>query len=95
MHFEFAIFFDDDFHNRSQFDHSSAIIVDEESEWEIERLLTKKQSDRSSQYLVRWKGYGSEHDRWYSARQLANAKNLIQNYEKHLAAIQSALSILS
>ena len=93
-HLEPAIFPNDDPYSRPRPDHPPAIIVDGESEWEIERLLAKRQSGRSSQYLVRWKGYGPEHDRWYSARQLANAKDLIQNYERHLAAVQSASSIL-
>ena len=93
-HFESAIPPNDDPYSRPRPDHPPAIIVDGESEWEIERLLAKRQSGRSSQYLVRWKGYGPEHDRWYSARQLANAKDLIQDYERHLAAVQSARSIL-
>ena len=54
-HFEFTISFNDDFYSKPRFDHLFAIIVDEESKWEIERLLAKKQSGRSSQYLVRWK----------------------------------------
>ena len=64
-HFEFETLFNDDFYSKPRPDHPSAIIVDEKSEWEIKRLLAKKQSGRSSQYLVKWKDYGSEHDRWY------------------------------
>ena len=86
-HFEFAIFFNDDFYSRSRSDHLSAIIVDEESEWEIKRLLTKKQSGRSSQYLIKWKNYEFEHNHWYFAKQLTNVKNFIQNYKKHLTIV--------
>ena len=52
-HFEFTIFFNDDFYNRPRSDHFFAIIVNEESEWEIKRLLTKKQSGRNNWYLIK------------------------------------------
>jgi chromodomain-containing protein len=59
--------------------------VEGEEEFEIERLLRKRTIRRGRgsqiQYLVRWKGYGPEHDQWYSEKDLGNAVELIREYE--------------
>ena len=53
--------------------------------FEIERLLNKRIIKRGrkgiTQYLVRWRGYGLEHDQWYNVADLDNAKKLIDDYE--------------
>lgn len=59
--------------------------------WELERTLNKRTVKKgrglSIQYLVRWKGYGPEYDRWYSLKDLTNAKELIEDYEKELNSL--------
>lgn len=56
--------------------------------YEIERLLNrrtvKKGRGRATEYLVRWKGYGPEWDRWYNIKDLDNAAELVQQYEQGL-----------
>jgi hypothetical protein len=57
--------------------------------YEIERLLNKRTVRRgtgySTEYLVRWLGYGPEWDRWYNVKDHGNAKDLIADYEKELS----------
>ena len=63
---------------------------DEEPEWEVERILDKREIKRgrgySTEYLVRWKGWGNEHDRWVNQKDLF-AEDLIRQYEEHQADI--------
>lgn len=45
-----------------------AVVVDGEEEYQVERLVRKRRIRRgrgwSTQYLIRWLGYGPEHDTW-------------------------------
>ena len=70
-------------------DHPNSVFVEGDTDsyksFEIERLLNKRSTRRSGrekvQYLVRWKGYGPEFDRWYDEVELENARELIEVYE--------------
>ena len=59
---------------------------DEYKSWEIQRLLNRRVTRRgrgySVQYLVRWKGYGPEYDTWYRVKDLDNAKDLVEEYDR-------------
>lgn len=61
--------------------------------FEVERLFNKwyvkKGKGQSIEYLVRWKGYGSEWDRWYNIKELDNAASLVNDYEATLAATRT------
>ena len=58
---------------------------DEEPEWEVERILDRRERRRgrgsSIEYLVRWVGYGNEHDRWVNSKDLFTDE-LIRQYEE-------------
>jgi hypothetical protein len=75
-------------YNRPILDQPGAIEVDGEQEWEIERLLNKRIIKKgrgvSTQYLVRWKGWGLEYDTWYRIQDLQNAAELVTEYEAQL-----------
>ena len=64
-----------------------AVIVDNHEEYEIDRLIRKRQrrygraKNATTEYLVRWKGCGPQDDRWMSKEQLRNAPELIDEYE--------------
>ena len=66
--------------------------------YEIDRLLNKRIIKKgygvSIQYLARWKGYGPEFNEWLAVSALKNAKELIDDYEKSLAAFGSATSTI-
>ena len=59
--------------------------TDEYKSWEIDRLLNKRVSRRgkgySTDYLLRWQGYGPEYDQWYNVKHLDDASLLVQDYE--------------
>ena len=46
--------------------------TDGEEEWPVERILDKRRRGRGWQYLVRWSGYGPEHDEWLPGSEVGN-----------------------
>ena len=64
------------------------VVVDNENEHEIERLIRKRQRryDRAkqatTQYLIRWKGCDPQKDEWLSAKQLTNAPDVVRKFEE-------------
>ena len=57
------------------------ILMDGGEEHEVERVLDHRQeSKRSKSYLVRWTGYGPEHDTWEPETALQNCLNTVQAY---------------
>ena len=61
--------------------------------YEVERILNKRtiRRDRGqfTEYLIRWVEYESEFDRWYNVKNLDNAQELINDYEKELELIET------
>ena len=55
-------------------------IVDGQKEWEVEKVLQHCKRGKTTQYLVRWKGFTRDHDSWESERNLNNAKEKINEY---------------
>ncbi|TDL23999.1 hypothetical protein BD410DRAFT_786707 [Rickenella mellea] len=58
---------------------------DEEEEYEIEKIIDAKRgyfSQGQYGYLVKWKGYASNHNSWVSHEDAGNAQELIQTYWK-------------
>ena len=62
---------------------------------EIERLINKRVVPRgkgfSTEYLVKWKGYGPQWDRWYNVKELQDAQELVKEYEDELSRITASL----
>ncbi len=57
------------------------ILMDGEQEHEVERILDHRQEGRRSKsYLVRWTGYGPEHDTWEPETALQNCRSTVQSY---------------
>ena len=48
--------------------------------YEVERILDHKQRGNKTRYLIRWAGYGPEHDLWEPASSLANAPEARADY---------------
>lgn len=64
----------------------SAVVIDGEDEYEIEKLIRKRRirrrRDYSIQYLVRWLTYGPENDTWETEHELRrHANDLVEAYE--------------
>jgi len=43
-------------------DHPPPIVIDGEVEWKVEKILDSHWHWRRFQYLIKWKGYGCEHN---------------------------------
>ena len=71
----------------------SVIVLNEENEYEIEKLIRKRRirrgRDWSTQYLIRWRDYGPEHDTWQPEHTVADTLAL-NDYER-LHGIDSAI----
>lgn len=59
--------------------------TDEYKSWELDRIINKRVIAKgrgfATEYLIKWKGYGPEHDKWRNVKELGNAQDLIQDYE--------------
>jgi hypothetical protein len=60
-------------------------IIDDESEWEVERILDERTIKKARgrierEYHVRWKGYDSSHDLWLPEENLAHSKAAIRAF---------------
>ena len=57
---------------------------DEAPHYEIERLLGRRfvGRNRLRKYLVKWKGYGPEHNTWYRLEDLADSMDLVREYDE-------------
>ena len=53
-----------------------------EKEWEVERILNKRQVREKDKYLVCWKGFTVESDTWKERENLKNAQEAIKEFEK-------------
>ena len=62
---------DDPIIGRKTEDHPPPIVIDEEPEWEVEEILNSCWHRRRFQYLIKWKGYGHEHNFWESASEVS------------------------
>ena len=58
------------------------VMIEEEEEWEVERILNKRRVRGKDKYLVRWKGFTAESDTWEGRENLKNAKEVIEEFEK-------------
>ena len=56
------------------------LTLEGEEEYEVERILDHKQRGNKTRYLIRWAGYGPEHDLWEPASSLANAPEALADY---------------
>ena len=58
------------------------VIIEEEEEWEVKRILNKRQVRGKDKYLVCWKGFIAESDTQEERENLKNAKKAIKEFKK-------------
>ena len=56
--------------------------VDGEAQYEVECLLMHRAQRVGTRYLVRWTGYGPEHDEWIHEDNLGHAKALLDQHKR-------------
>jgi len=62
----------------------SLVEIEREKEYEIEKILNRRDVRRKPKYLVRWKGYMAEEDTWKRLENLANMIELVEKFEKEI-----------
>ena len=68
---------DTDLFPSRKFEEPPPILTPEGSEeFFIDRILDQRRRGRGYQYLVRWRGYGLEHDRWLPGAELQDCAAL-------------------
>lgn len=65
--------------NRHSSPPPDPVIINDHEEYEVEQILNSRVFRRQFQYLVKWKGYGAEHNSWEKAADV-HAPELIQEY---------------
>ena len=70
------------------------IEIEGELEYEVERILDKRMAKchckcNSVEYLVKWLGYGYEHNSWEPAKALTNTQELVQAFENGQIPVMS------
>jgi len=62
------------------------IVIDGEEEWKVEEILNSHWHWRRFQFLVKWKGFGREHNSWEVASDVKAPDLVAEYYWKHPAA---------
>ena len=59
------------------------IVEGEEGHYEIEQILASRptRNRKSTQYLVKWKGYPDSENSWIPAKELTHAQDLLRQFE--------------
>ena len=57
-------------------------IIDDNEEFEVEKILDKRKVRNNTQYLVKWASYDHSWISWEPVNNLINAKDAIQDYER-------------
>jgi len=73
---------------RKTTDHPLPIIIDGEVEWKVEEILNSRWHRRRFQYLVKWKGYGHEHNSWESTSEVFALELTVEFHRKHPGALR-------
>ena len=62
--------------------------VEGDAEYEVEAILDKRfrpgRQRRTAEYLIKWHGYGHEHNSWEPVGNLDNCAELLQEFELRL-----------
>ena len=65
-------------------------LIDGHEEFEVEDILDSRRYRRKLQYLIKWKGYGSDENTWEPVENLTRCKDLIKEFhDRHPKAIRS------
>jgi len=58
------------------------VVIEEEEEWEVKKIINKRKVRERDKYLVRWKECMVEEDTWENRENLKNAMELVEEFEK-------------
>ena len=58
------------------------VVIKEEEEYEVEKILNKKKFREKDRYLVQQGGYTAEENTWEPRENLQNARDLVEKFEE-------------
>ena len=61
---------------------SKMILVEENEEWEVKKILNHDKKWEKLYYFIRWKDFSSCENSWIFEKNLKNAQNMIKQYHK-------------
>ena len=61
---------------------SPPVVINEQKEYEVQKILDSKMRWGKVHYLVKWKGYSDAHIEWVLAENCDNAKEAVENFHK-------------
>src|SRR5207253_8627448 len=59
---------------------NTAGCLDDDDQYEVLKIVRHRTSTQGTEFLVRWKGYGSTDDTWETAARLDGAHDTIRKY---------------
>ena len=70
------------YESQQQLNRPEPVVVDQESEWEVEEILASRHNRRRRrvEYLVHWKGYGPQERTWEPLENLENSQEALQEF---------------
>ena len=66
---------------RETYERPPPILVNNEEQYEVEKILDKRTYRRQVQYLVKWQGYPDSDNTWIPLRDLDHACEAVQDFE--------------
>ena len=76
-----SLYHETDIHG-SNFPTPPPDLIDNEEEYEIERIVKHKGRPKHLSFLIQWKGYSSEEDSWVPESDLGNTLEFLVNYKR-------------
>lgn len=64
-------------------------MINGHKEWVVEKILQHRVRGKTTEYLVRWKGFTRDHDTWEPTKNLRNAVEKVKEYKKENLAARS------
>jgi hypothetical protein len=56
--------------------------VEEETEWEVEKIIQRRGNGRRDEYLVKWLGYPDSENTWEPVTNLTNCRALLDQFQR-------------
>ena len=63
--------------------------VDQNQDWEVEKIMGKRTFKKQLQYKIKWVGYSDSYNSWEPVRHLTNCQEMLDEFEKTWKAEQN------
>ena len=73
--------------------NATPILVDDNKEYKIEKILQHRQLRGKTYYLVRWRGYDQSEDMWLKESELGSTADILRLYTAQTRLLVKGLSM--